>query len=60
MNNREPGTQHCKWEYKVVSKSISSHAEEDFLIGMGVEGWELVAVIQRPHTYNYYFKRILY
>jgi hypothetical protein len=47
-----------RWEYKVESLSVSEDGlDSSALTGLGVQGWELVAVESNGRRRTYFFKR---
>jgi hypothetical protein len=43
-----------RWEYRIIVKAMT----ENELNTLGAEGWELVDVVVRPATTQFYFKRV--
>lgn len=49
-----------QWEYRVVTKNVAEEStqSEGDLNALGQDGWELVGVVPRPTTVQFFFKRV--
>ena len=46
-----------RWEYREITRDVSSLPGEAELNGMGEDGWELAGVVPAGSEVHFYFKR---